>query len=157
LVIAGGETLFDYRSYRAEFDARANELDIEPVVLGAVDHAELPALVAAAAVLPFLSTKEGFGLAAMEALAAGIPVVARDLPVLREVFADAVEFASTPDAMAAAMDRALTACPTRRARGQAIAREFTWDAAASAHLDFYDSVTGVHTVASQVVTGGRWG
>ena len=42
--------------------------------------------VAGAAVFAFPSTKEGFGLAAMEALAAGVPVVVRDLPVLREVF-----------------------------------------------------------------------
>lgn len=139
LVIAGGETLFDYREYRAGFDARATELGIEPVVLGTVGHTELPALVAAASVLPFLSTKEGFGLAAMEALAAGTPVVARDLPVLREVFSDAVEFASTPDTMAAAMAAAVVPDAARRTRGRALAAEFTWDAVASAHLDFYVS------------------
>ncbi|WP_330249260.1 MSMEG_0565 family glycosyltransferase [Nocardia sp. NBC_00565] len=137
LVIAGGETLFDYREYRAGFDARATELGIEPVVLGTVEHTELPALVAAASVLPFLSTKEGFGLAAMEALAAGTPVVARDLPVLREVFADAVEFASTPETMAEAMTSAIMPDTARRARGKALAAEYSWDTAASAHLDFY--------------------
>src|SRR6202035_1710509 len=36
LVIAGGETLFDYRDYRARWEARAAELGAEPVVLGAV-------------------------------------------------------------------------------------------------------------------------
>ena len=40
-------------------------------------------------------TKEGFGLAAMEALAAGVPVVARDLPVLREVLGDTALFAES--------------------------------------------------------------
>ncbi|WP_433633717.1 MSMEG_0565 family glycosyltransferase [Nocardia sp. CA-120079] len=137
LVIAGGETLFDYREYRAEFDRRANELGIEPIVLGTVEHAELPALVAAASVLPFLSTKEGFGLAAMEALVAGTPVVARDLPVLREVFADAVEYATTPETMAEAMASAIVPDTSRRARGTALAAEFTWDTVASAHLAFY--------------------
>ncbi|WP_344056434.1 MSMEG_0565 family glycosyltransferase, partial [Prauserella halophila] len=33
LVIVGGETLFDYRGYRARFDARAADLGVEPVVL----------------------------------------------------------------------------------------------------------------------------
>ncbi|MGF0319678.1 MSMEG_0565 family glycosyltransferase [Nocardia fluminea] len=141
LVIAGGDTLFDYREYRTAFDVRASELGIAPVVLGTVEHTELPALVAAASVLPFLSTKEGFGLAAMEALAAGTPVVARDLPVLREVFTDAVEFASTPETMAAAMAAAVTPDTGRRARGQLLAAEFSWDAAASAHLKFYASAT----------------
>ncbi|MBS1691384.1 MAG: MSMEG_0565 family glycosyltransferase [Actinobacteria bacterium] len=94
LVIAGGETLFDYRDYRAEFERRCARLGVEPVILGAVADGELPGLVAAAAVFAFPSTKEGFGLAAMEALAAGRPVVARDLPVLREVFGDTVRYAS---------------------------------------------------------------
>lgn len=65
---------------------RAGALGVAPVVLGPVPHADLPALVAAADVLAFPSTKEGFGLAAMEPLAAGVPVVTRELPVLREVF-----------------------------------------------------------------------
>ncbi len=84
LVIAGGETLFDYRDYRARWDKRAAELGADPVVLGPVAHDELPSLVAAARVFAFPSAKEGFGLAAMEALAAGVPVVTRDLPVLRD-------------------------------------------------------------------------
>ena len=36
LVIAGGETLFDYRDYRAHFDMRAAELGITPAFLGPV-------------------------------------------------------------------------------------------------------------------------
>ena len=70
LVIAGGETLFDYRDYRAAWEARARDLGVIPVVLGPVDHEESPGLVAEAAAFAFPSAKEGFGLAAMEALAA---------------------------------------------------------------------------------------
>src|SRR6185436_7870051 len=58
LVFAGGETLFDYRAYRAEFDARAAELGVRPVLLGTVDDADMPGLMAGAAVLPFVSAKE---------------------------------------------------------------------------------------------------
>lgn len=47
LVVAGGETLFDYRPYRARVRERAAELGVEPVVLGPVDDDELPSLVAA--------------------------------------------------------------------------------------------------------------
>jgi len=137
LVFAGGETLFDYRDYRADFEARARELGITPLVLGTVDHAELPALMAGAAVFPFLSTKEGFGLAAMEALSACVPVVVRDLPVFREVFGSAVRFAAEPADMAAAMAASLTADPDRVQRGRELAASFSWDAAATAHLDFY--------------------
>ncbi|MFI9411458.1 MSMEG_0565 family glycosyltransferase [Nocardia gamkensis] len=137
LVFAGGETLFDYRDYRARFDARAAELGVTPTVLGTVAHAELPALMAGAALVPFVSTKEGFGLAAMEALAAGIPVVARDLPVLREVFGDSVRYARTPHDMATVMASELRTDLARTVRGQALAARYSWDAAARAHLDFY--------------------
>ncbi|OZE83326.1 glycosyl transferase family 1 [Rhodococcus sp. 15-649-2-2] len=139
LVFAGGETLFDYRDYRAEFDRRAAELGIEPVILGTVDDDELPHLVAQSAVLPFFSTKEGFGLAAMEALAASIPVVARDLPVLREVFGDSVTYASSVEAMSSELDRALHE-PRDPLPGLALARSLTWDEAARRHLGFYSSL-----------------
>lgn len=139
LVFAGGETLFDYRDYRSDFEVRARELGVNPVMLGTVDDADMPDLVAGAAVLPFLSVKEGFGLAAMEALAAGVPVVARDLPVLREVFRDQVEYAAEVPAMAAALRQALDgAYRYRRHSGAALARSFSWDAAAAAHVRFYE-------------------
>lgn len=137
LVFAGGETLFDYREYRARFDARATELGIRPVILGTVAHDALPALVAGAALVPFVSTKEGFGLAAMEALAAGVPVVARELPVLREVFGDAISYATDPTGMAATMAQNLRRDTARIDRGRALARRYDWETAALAHMEFY--------------------
>lgn len=136
LVIVGGETLFDYRDYRADFDSRCAALDITPVILGAIADDELPSLVAACEVFAFPSTKEGFGLAALEALAAGRPVVARNLPVLREVFGDTVRYADDPAGFAATMAQVLTN-PGDAAPGRALARTLTWDDAARAHLDFY--------------------
>lgn len=138
LVFGGGETLFDYRPYREEFDRRAAELGVQPVLLGTLPDEDVPSLVAAAQVLGFVSTKEGFGLAAMEALAAGTPVVARDLPVVREVFADAVAYARDVRGIAAGIERAtdpLTAPDP--AVGMRLASSFTWDAAAHAHEAFY--------------------
>ncbi len=145
LVFAGGETLFDYRGYRDEFDDRARQLGIQPIMLGTVDDRDMPGLVAGAAVLPFLSVKEGFGLAAMEALAAGVPVVARDLPVLREVFGDQVEFAADVPAMATALRRALDGeFSFRRVPGTALARSFDWDVAAAAHVAFYREIAAAN-------------
>ena len=136
LVIAGGETLFDYRAYREEWESRATALGVTPVVLGPVDHDTLPSLVAAADVFAFPSAKEGFGLAAMEALAAGVPVVTSDLPVLREVFGTAVRFAADVPALSVALADALDG-PNDAAPGRALAARYTWDAAARAHLSFY--------------------
>lgn len=144
LVIAGGETLFDYRDYRAQVLARCAELGVEPVLLGPVEHDALPSLVAQAAAFAFPSTKEGFGLAAMEALAAGVPVVMRDLPVLREVFGDAVTYAGTIDELAAGL---LCAAASRdgsaAARGSRLARRFDWEMAARTHQAFYARVVAL--------------
>jgi glycosyltransferase-like protein len=135
LVIAGGETLFDYRDYRASWEKRAAELGVTPIVLGPVPDPELPTLVAAAEVFAFPSIKEGFGLAPLEALAAGVPLVVSDLPVFHEIFGSAALYASTPAALAHQLTAPLD--PTRRAAGQALAASYTWQAAAAAHLEFY--------------------
>ncbi|MCJ1709750.1 MSMEG_0565 family glycosyltransferase [Clavibacter michiganensis subsp. phaseoli] len=137
LVFGGGETLFDYRAYREAFDARAAELGIRPVILGVVDDPDVPPLVAAAGALAFLSTKEGFGLAAMEALAAGVPVVARDLPVLREVFGSSALFATDPAGAADALAAALDGRAPDPAGGRALAASHDWDDVARQHEAFY--------------------
>jgi glycosyltransferase involved in cell wall biosynthesis len=142
LVIAGGETLFDYRDYRARCDRRAVELGVEPVMLGPVGHGELPSLVAAAGAFAFPSTKEGFGLAALEALAAGVPVVARDLPVLREVFDGAARFASSPATFAAQLRAAFDDPASLRDAGRALAHRFTWQSAAAGHRALYRTLVG---------------
>ncbi|KID29763.1 MSMEG_0565 family glycosyltransferase [Prauserella rugosa] len=143
LVIVGGETLFDYRDYRARFDARAEELGVDPIVLGAVENDDLPLIVAAASAFGFPSTKEGFGLAAMEALAAGVPVVTRDLPVLREVFGRAVRLASEPWGFADALADAVRNPGARRQAGLALARRYSWANAARGHLELYRRLAGV--------------
>lgn len=136
LVIAGGETLFDYRAYRARWEQRANDLGIAPVVVGPVDHAELPGLVAGAEVFAFPSVKEGFGLAPMEALAAGVPLVVSDLPVFREIFGAAATYATGATALAAALQAAI-GDTSRTELGRRTAASYTWPAAAEAHLELY--------------------
>lgn len=131
LVIAGGETLFDYRPYRARVDARCADLGVEPIVLGRVEDDDLPSLVAACDVFALMSTKEGFGMAAMEALAARRPVVLSDLPVFREVFGDAVVYEDLAAGLTAAPDPAI---------GEALAARHTWDGAAARHLALYEHI-----------------
>jgi glycosyltransferase involved in cell wall biosynthesis len=103
--------------------------------VGYLDGATLRSVVAHATALCFPSIDEGFGLPPLEALAAGTPVVASDLPVLREVLADAgpaVRFFAPrdADALAQAISAALAA-PCDPAPGVAHARRFTWARTAS--------------------------
>jgi len=146
LVIAGGETLFDYRQYRSRFDRRRDALDVPVDVLGTVDHGALPSLVAAARAVPFLSIQEGFGLSAMEALAASVPVVARDLPVIREVFGRAVERVRDGVGIARdtalAVERALSGQAPAPDLGRSLAASYSWAAAAAAHQRLYAAVVG---------------
>jgi glycosyltransferase-like protein len=142
LVIAGGETLFDYRSYRSAFDQACARTGVDPLVLGPVAHDELPTLVATADVFAFPSTREGFGLAALEALAAGVPTVVSHLPVLLEVFGATVRYGAGPFGLADALADALdTPDPDRRAKGQGLARSHPWEATARAHLALYERLS----------------
>ncbi len=139
LVIAGGETLFDYRDYREEFDRRCETLGVHPILLGPVEDDLLPSLVAACDVFAFPSVKEGFGLAPMEALAAGRPLVCRSLPVLEEVFAGAAGFASTVEDFAARLIEVLDGPidESKRHSGQQLASTHSWERAAIDHVAFY--------------------
>jgi hypothetical protein len=98
---------------------------VTPWILGPVPDPDLPSLVAGAGAFAFPSAQAGFGLAAMEALAAGVPLVASDLPVLREVFAGAAVLAADPPALAAGLHDALTRPdPARAAAGRALAARY---------------------------------
>ncbi len=57
--------------------------------VGFVENSVLKALVQGASVLAYPSRFEGFGLPPLEAMSAGVPVIAADIPVIREVTAGA--------------------------------------------------------------------
>jgi glycosyltransferase involved in cell wall biosynthesis len=107
---------------------------------GYLDDPTLRSVVAGAQCLVYPSLYEGFGLPPVEALAAGVPVLASDLPVTREVLGDAAMLVSGTDVDAlaaglAAMLRADRAGDRERRRAQA--RRWTWEGCVDATLDAY--------------------
>jgi glycosyltransferase involved in cell wall biosynthesis len=91
----------------------------------------LPAVYRAATLVAFPSVAEGYGLPALEALAAGVPLLASDLPVLAEVCGDAAVRVPPRDPAAwAAAITALLADPAgarqRVQAGAAIAAQADW-------------------------------
>ena len=103
---------------------------------GAVAQNELIHLVANAQALIFPSRYEGFGLPPLEALAVGTPVIASDIPPVREVCSEHVRY-FPPDneqSLAQRMLEVIALSPEeRRASGEvgcAHARQFSWEAAA---------------------------
>lgn len=67
------------------------------VEAGPLDDRALASVLGRARALLFPSYAEGFGIPLVEALAAGIPVIANDLPVFREVAGDIPELIGVED------------------------------------------------------------
>lgn len=92
LVIAGGASMLDHRAARDAWRERVAALDLAegpdaPVLrTGPLPDAAIPALMRRASVLAMPSLVEGFGLAALEALACGTPVlVSRRQPFIEHL------------------------------------------------------------------------
>ena len=104
------------------------------VHLGTVSHADLPRYHAGADVFAAAATgQESFGIVLIEAMAAGVPVVATDIPGYREVVRDGVEGVLVPPedpvALAAAIGRILDEPDLARSlaeAGRVRARTFSW-------------------------------
>jgi glycosyltransferase involved in cell wall biosynthesis len=66
--------------------------------MGSIDPARIPVFLKALDIFCFPSLWEGFGGALIEAMAAGLPIVASDIPPHREVVGDAGLFVSPGNA-----------------------------------------------------------
>jgi glycosyltransferase involved in cell wall biosynthesis len=119
--------------------------DRVPGALGFVPHDELDRLYARAAVVACPSRREGFGVACLEAMAHGRPVVATSVGGLRDLVVDGETGLLVPpgdvSALQRALERLLGDVGLRRALGAA-ARErarvrFSWDAIAEATVAAY--------------------
>jgi glycogen(starch) synthase len=134
--------------YAEELRERANALGLSGRVafLGWTGDDELHDLYAAADVCAVPSLYEPFGLVALEAMAAGCPVVAADTGGLREVVPDGTGLRvrpGDPAGLADALERVLAdaALGERLARAAAAhAARFRWDDAARRTAGVYDQV-----------------
>jgi glycosyltransferase involved in cell wall biosynthesis len=109
---------------------------------GYVSDAERQALYASASMLVLPSFHEGFGLTAVEAMQAGVPVIASTAGALPEVVGSAGITVDPADAagFSAAMERLLADPSERRRRaaaGRQQARLFSWTASAATLLAAY--------------------
>ena len=145
LIRAGGQ-------FTAEQRVRARDLGLLDaiVVLPFVDRATLSAIYRRAALTLLPSEREGFGLPLVETLMCGTPVVASDIPVLREIGGDAASYAplgeveawrDTVLALFRERDGSPEAWQARRAAARARAADFSWSRYTAQVVDVYAAVT----------------
>jgi len=144
LVVAGGASLLDHSGEATAFRAEAAAAGLrigrgEAVVLtGPLPDGDMPALYRIASVLAMPSLLEGFGLAALEALACGTPAVVSRIAPFTEHFLDGdVQWADPLDitSIAGALQRAVAQGRWREA--PAVCRRFAWAHSAERHEALY--------------------
>jgi len=142
LVLAG------FRGWRNEATMElVRRMAHDVTFLGYLDVDHLALAYNAATVFAYPSLYEGFGLPPLEALACGCPVLASDIPPLREVCAHSAHFvpAEEPEAIAAALGNLLEDNQLRRTLsgdGLARAEAFGWDKTARDMLAVFRELVG---------------
>ena len=142
LVLAGGSAWNNTGIERAVAEARAaGDHVIRPH--GHVSDVDLPALLSGAAMLAQPSLYEGFGIAPLQAMAAGVPVLVGDNSAQPEVAGDAGLYVDALDVadIARGMQTLLTDEPLAAAHvaaGLRRAKQFSWERSAGAMLEALD-------------------
>ena len=126
---------------------------VDDVLLpGWVTLRQLEALYRGAALYVCPSLDEGFGLPVLDAMQRGVPVLASDVLVLREVGGDAAAYVDPRDpvAMGAEIERILAdpdVSSEMRMRGFARVGQFSWDTAAEQTAEVVAELLGVRSGA----------
>jgi len=144
LVVAGGASLLDHSAEAAAFraEAVAAGLRIGPgeaiVLTGPLPDADMPALYRIADVLAMPSLLEGFGLAALEALACGTPAVVSRIAPFTEHFADDdVQWADPLESTSIADALRRAVAQGRLREPPDVCRRFAWVHSAERHEALY--------------------
>lgn len=154
LIRVGGE----FTAEQAETASRFG-VDSSIVVLPFLDRRALAAVYRRAALVLVPSESEGFGLPVAEAMACAVPVVASDLPVLKEVGADVARYCAVADVAtwSAAISELL--CErredpdrwfARRMAGVRQAGKFSWAEYAKKMVELYREVLDCDLGKSQL-------
>ncbi|MGZ4594300.1 MAG: MSMEG_0565 family glycosyltransferase [Actinomycetes bacterium] len=163
LAVIGGHSFQDHRAYRERvldlLPGLGLARDDDVVLVGTVPDADVPQWYAAADVLAFPSVKEGFGLAVLEAMSAGVPVVTSDLPVFREYLVAGRDALLIEPGDVTGLAYALLATIEDAAlrerlvsAGSAVAARFTWHESARQHRAIYAELARGRSIPAGIST-----
>ena len=148
LAVIGGHSFQDYRPYRERVFASLDEHGVvmgeDLVLLGTLDDDELPEWFQASDCFVFPSIKEGWGLVILEAMSAGLPVVASDIEVFHEFLVNNDNALMTKAANASSLAKGMALVQEDGAlvsrlvdAGRSTASRYPWAATAAEHLEIY--------------------
>ena len=149
LLVVGGELRGDKTLDRLRSLVDSLDLTDKVTFTGAVVQSELPRYYGAADVFAMPSYYESFGLAALEAMACGTPVIASRVGGLKTFIKDGETGYlipwRCPEPFAQRLEVLLANPSLREAMGRAArsqAHQMGWDGVAERMLDFYSDLTG---------------
>jgi glycosyltransferase involved in cell wall biosynthesis len=160
LAVVGGHSFQDYRAYRERVLHLVDDLGLvmgeDIALLGTVTEDELASWFHAADGFVFPSLNEGWGLVILEAMSAGLPVVASDLEVFSEFLADeqdailtrAGDASSLGRGMARLLDEPATVARLA-AHGPSVVTRYSWERTAAQHAGIYARMASVRTRSRQ--------
>lgn len=133
---------------RGELEALARKLDVEDRVAWLGERADVPALLRAFDGFVLASKFEPFGVALLEAMAAGLPIIATAVNEVPEILdggrCGALVPAERPEELAAAMSRVATDAGLRARLGHAArdgaTKRFSLAASVASYQALYDDV-----------------
>ncbi len=146
-VIVGGHSILDHGEYQRRFARQLAELpkawQARVELRGTLDEADLTAYYRASDALLCPSTREGWGLCVLEALAAELPVVASNRPPFTEYLSRDTACLVEPDdarSIAAAVRELIEAPGLLRrlaGRGREVCSRYSWVRSACRHSEVY--------------------
>jgi len=136
LVISSARSVF-VDQFIQEVKGLAMENRVKHV--GRLSDADLRQWYAKATALVQPSLSEGFGLTGVEAMAAGIPVIASNLPIFKEIYQEYASFFDPHDPSdLVRVVKSMDNQATDLAQAQAFVRRYSWDTMAEETLNSYE-------------------
>ena len=149
LVIAGGETLFDYEPYRLQFFDLVKEHKLELgeslILPGVIADEDLPVLYRCADAFVFPSIKEGWGLVLLEAIVSGLPIVTSNIPPFTEFLDRNSALLVNPNSATEIANAMLNLLDTNLTQeiiqnSASIPFQYSWQKSAQLHIEQYRNI-----------------